>query len=125
MAALILTPRLCVPQVWSDKDLSIWVKPLSGGRWAALLFNAGERAADLTLSFKRDLAEGSKPWEREVTGLEPACEDSLPGCKGWAQSGECLKNPGVRVRRLPVSQGFPAAPEQGRVRARVVHVRCA
>lgn len=91
-------PHVRMPQqVWSEGNLSVWAKPLSGtGRAAALLFNAGNTAADITLNFKRDLPELAAAWARDVSSTAmDTCKDSLEGCKDWAAHDECKKNPGV------------------------------
>lgn len=77
-------------KVWSQGELSIWVKPLQGGRVATMLFNAGSSAAEITLNYTRDLPDLVAKWAREVPGSNPVCVDTLDGCKDWAKAGECL-----------------------------------
>lgn len=99
--------RVCIPpdllcchalchahQIWSQGQLSIWTKPLADGRMAALMFNAGSNATDITLNFAEHLPELHKTWARDMPDTSD-CADSTPSCKEWAKNGECDKNPGV------------------------------
>jgi alpha-galactosidase len=38
-------------RIWKDGELEIWARPLQGGRRAAVLFNRGETARDITLNW--------------------------------------------------------------------------
>jgi len=99
-------------KVYAQGDVEIWIKPLAGGRVAALLFNAGSKATDITLSFARDMPELSGKWAREVKEANE-CTDSLPGCPTWAKSGECKNNPGFMLNqcRRSCPEGCPHALE--------------
>ena len=74
---------------------SIWVKGLTDGSIAILLFNGGTRAADLTVRWERDVAGEAAKWAVDVE-REPRCvnREEDKACDGWAKGGECDKNPG-------------------------------
>lgn len=90
-------------QAWQKGDHSMWVKELSNGRLAVMLFNAGGTSVDITLNFKQHLGRYSNQWEREIPGADPVCVDKLKGCAGWAKSGECERNPGYMLDNCQAS----------------------
>jgi hypothetical protein len=84
--------------VWWDSgkaDVQVWRKVLFNGDTALLLFNAGDRPADIRVRWKELLAAESMPWEEEQPRTPP-CADRLDmaNCKQWAAAGECDRNPG-------------------------------
>jgi len=78
-----------------DSDVQIWMKDLSDGTTAFLLFNAGERPTDITVHWKDLLPAKSSPWEVEEPRMPPCSNRAdVTNCEGWAKSGECDRNPG-------------------------------
>ena len=82
-------------RVWRNGPLAIWSKPLADGAHALLLFNGGEKPADITVRWRRDLADASRGHESHVA-REPACSNAEKDatCASWARGGECDKNAG-------------------------------
>lgn len=75
--------------------MQVWRKDLSDGQTALLLFNGGDRAADISVRWKELLPAESAPWEEEEP-RHPPCADrpDVGNCEVWAAAGECDRNPG-------------------------------
>ncbi|GFR39915.1 hypothetical protein Agub_g421, partial [Astrephomene gubernaculifera] len=84
-------------------DLEIWAKPLADGRTALMLVNLGDRAADISTLFSRDLPSESGRWAREVPHSDPTCKDKHAQCGDWAAAGECKRNEGFMLDACPLS----------------------
>lgn len=109
-------------KVYGEAGVEVWVKPLSDGTAAVLLFNTNASPRDITVDFKRDMAEVVKPWLRDIKVAPPACQDKHAGCKDWAASGECEKNPGFMLNGCPGScpKGCQAPPQPSGMQATAV-----
>jgi len=58
---------LVYPQVHKEEQVSVWVKPLADGRMAALLFNEGSEAIDISLVFRQVYVQIAGAWEASNT----------------------------------------------------------
>jgi len=103
-------------RVWRNGPLAIWSKPLADGAHALLLFNGGEKPADITVRWRRDLADASRGHESHVA-REPACSNAEKDatCASWARGGECDKNAGFMKANCQAACGAcpPALWEEG------------